>query len=330
MIVGTLVVFKQLRFFRNTDLGFTKENVVVISSTNRLKQSEESFRQAISQMPGVTSASITSSIPSGGAFGDSYQPAPEGEQPSSEINLNSFIVDEEFVPTLNIKVLKGRNFSKEFSDSASIILNEEAVKQIGWKDPIGKWMDYPGGNNVRFKVIGVVKNFNIQSLQAVITPFALFYTTSKTYDLGTTNIIAKVNSTNLSHLVDQLQSKWKSFVSGEPFDYNFLDTAFNAIHFHRLHGIVWVKRFYGRETKERNWSAKGVGCICAKCCWITGKGFFETYFYCCDHSIPGCMVFYGQMAGRFCLQDQYKLDHFPGCRPRYIGDNINNYQLPGY
>jgi putative ABC transport system permease protein len=228
MIVGTLVVLKQLKFFRNTDLGFTKENVLVISSTNRLKQSEDNFRQSISQMPGVINASITSSIPSGGVFGDSYQPAPEGDQPSNEINLNSFIVDEAFVPTLNIKVLKGRNFSKEFSDSASVILNEEAVKQIGWKDPVGKWLDYPGGNNVRFKVIGVVKNFNIESLQAVITPFALFYSTSKTYDLGITNIVAKISPGNLSHLIEQLQSKWKSFVSAEPFDYNFLDTAFDA------------------------------------------------------------------------------------------------------
>jgi putative ABC transport system permease protein len=228
MIVGTLVVLKQLKFFRNTDLGFTKENVLVISSTNRLKQSEESFRESISQMPGVLNASITTSIPSGAAFGDSYQPAPEGDQQSKEINLNSFIVDEAFVPTLSIKVVHGRNFSKEFSDSASVILNEEAVKQIGWKDPVGKWLDYPGGNNVRFKVIGVVKNFNIESLQAVITPFALFYSSSKTYDLGVTNMVAKISSGNLPHVMEQLQSKWKSFASAEPFDYNFLDAAFDA------------------------------------------------------------------------------------------------------
>ncbi|TAL51068.1 MAG: ABC transporter permease, partial [Chitinophagaceae bacterium] len=210
MIVGTLVVLKQLKFFRNTDLGFNKENVLVISSTNRLKQSEESFRQSISQLPGVLNASITTSIPSGSVFGDSYQPESEGdEQPAKEINLNSFMVDEAFVPTLNIAVLMGRNFSKEFSDSASVILNEEAVKQIGWNDPVGKWLDYPGGDNVRFKVIGVVKNFNIQSLQAVITPFALFHSSSKTYDLGVSNIVAKIKSGDLPHVMDQLQSKWK-------------------------------------------------------------------------------------------------------------------------
>jgi putative ABC transport system permease protein len=229
MIVGTLVVLKQLKFFRNTDLGFDKENVLVISSTSRLGESEESFRQTISQMPGVANASITSSIPSGGIFGDSYVPEPEGNQGlAKEINLNSFMVDESFVPTLDIKVLQGRNFSKDFSDSASVILNEEAVKQIGWKDPVGKWLDYPGGNDVHFKVVGVVKNFNVQSLQAAMIPFALFHVSSKTYGPNANNIVTKIQSPDLPRVISQLESKWKSFVSAEPFDYNFLDTEFDS------------------------------------------------------------------------------------------------------
>jgi len=137
-------------------------------------------------------------------------------------------VDEKFIPTLDIKVIKGRNFSKDFADSASALLNEEAVKQIGWKDPVGKWLDYPGGDNFRFKVIGVVKNFNTASLQAAITPFALFHSSSKTYDMGVSNVVAKIRTNDLPHVISQLETKWKSFVTGEPFDYNFLDTEFDA------------------------------------------------------------------------------------------------------
>jgi len=228
MIVGTIVVLEQLKFFRNTDLGFNKENVMIISSTNRLGESEESFRESITQIAGVELASITTSVPSQSAFGDSYQPESEGNNNAAEINLSSFMVDETFIPTLDIKVVKGRNFSKDFSDSASVILNEEAMRQIGWKDPIGKWLDYPGGNNVRFKVIGIVKNFNVESLQAAISPFALFHTSSKTYDLGFTNIVAKIKSPDLPHVINQLESKWKGFISAEPFDYDFLDAQFNA------------------------------------------------------------------------------------------------------
>lgn len=228
MIVGTLVVVKQLRFFRNTDMGFNKENVLIITSTDRLGESEESFRDAIAQIPGITSAGITTSVPSEAVFGDSYKAQPDDNVAEvKDIGLNSFMVDESFIPTLNIKVIQGRNFSKAFSDSASIILNQEAVRQIGWKDPIGKWVDYPGGDNVRFKVIGVVKNFNIQSLQAAITPFALFHLSSKTYGFGH-NVIAKVRSQDLSKVVNQAGSKWKSFASAEPFDYNFLDAAFDS------------------------------------------------------------------------------------------------------
>lgn len=228
IIVGTVVVYKQLNFFRNTDLGFNKENVVTVTSTNRLGKSEESFRQAIAQVQGVTNASIATSIPSGFLFADSYQPQPETPATTKELDLASFIVDEKFVPTLGIKVLQGRNFSKDFSDSASVILNEEAVKQIGWKDPIGKTLKYPGGNDVAFNVIGIVKNFNVESLHTAITPFALFYSTSKTYDVGVSNILVKIKSDNIGHTLSQLESTWKNFAPSEPFDYNFLDAAFDA------------------------------------------------------------------------------------------------------
>jgi putative ABC transport system permease protein len=228
MIIGTMVVLKQLNFFRNKDLGFNKENVVVISNSNRLASAEEAFRQAIKQMPGVLNASITTSIPSGSAFGDSYQPADEGDKKSAEIGLSSFMVDDAFIPTLNIKVVKGRNFSKEFNDSASVILNEEAVRQIGWKDPVGKWLEYPGNNNTRFLVIGVVRDFNVQSLQNAITPFALFHPTSKTYGWGTSNVVVRMKGGNISSNIQRFEEQWKTFTNSEPFDYSFLDEAFDA------------------------------------------------------------------------------------------------------
>ena len=228
IIIGTIVVLKQLDFFRNTDLGFNKENVVVISGSDRLGSSEETFRQTINKMPGVLSAAITTSIPSRSSFGDSYQPEDEGDKKSAEINMNSFMVDDVFIPTLDIKVIKGRNFSKEFNDSASVILNEEAVRQIGWKDPVGKWLEYPGGNNVRFHVIGVVKDFNVQSLQNAIVPFALFHPTSKTYTWGASNIVARIKGGNISNTVNQLEAGWKAFTTSEPFDYSFLDEQFDA------------------------------------------------------------------------------------------------------
>jgi putative ABC transport system permease protein len=229
MIIGTIVVFRQLNFFRTSNVGFSRENVLVITNSNRLGESEESFRQTISQLSGVSSASITTSMPAGFLFGDSYQFEPDGNDKTvSEVDLTSYIVDYDFIPTLQIKMLQGRNFSKDFSDSLSVIINEEAVKQIGWKDPIGKWLDYPGGNNERYQVIGVMKNLNVQSMHTPITPFALFHSTSNSYDLGVTHILARIKPGDISNTISLLENKWKSFVSGEPFDYNFLDAAFDA------------------------------------------------------------------------------------------------------
>jgi putative ABC transport system permease protein len=231
LIICTLIVSRQLNFFRKTNMGFSRENVLVIENSNRLGKTEESFRQTISQMPEIAGASISSSIPAGFLYGDSYEPEPAAnEQIVKDINLSSYIIDYDFIPTLNIKLLKGRNFSRDFADSGSVIVNEETVKQIGWKDPIGKWLRYPGGNDQRFKVIGVVKDFNVTSLQSPIIPFALFHSSSKTYDVGLSYIIVRLKPGDIGNTINKLESKWKTFVSSEPFDYNFLDASFDALY----------------------------------------------------------------------------------------------------
>jgi putative ABC transport system permease protein len=212
-------------------MGLNKENVLVIANSNRLGGSEESFRQTISQLPGVSNASITNSIPTGNLFGDSYTPDQNGEQQVvKDISLASFIVDYDFIPTLKIQILKGRNFSRDFSDSGSVILNEEAAKQIGWKDPIGQRIQYPGGNNEWYKVTGIAKDFNVQSLQTAMIPFALFHTSSRSYDIGTSFMMVRMKPGDISNTLSKIESNWKKFVSGEPFDYNFLDASFDALY----------------------------------------------------------------------------------------------------
>jgi putative ABC transport system permease protein len=227
MIIGTLVIYRQLVLFRNADLGFDRDNVVVINNTRRLGVSEESFRQSISQLQGIAGASTTTSIPSGGLFQDSYVPEPEqGREPVQELNLSSFLVGYDFITTLHMQVLKGRNFSDKFSDSLSVIVNEEAAKQAGWGDPIGKYLQYPGGNNEKYKVVGVVKDFNVTSLHTPIQAFALFHSSSKSYDVGVSHIVARIVPGQVSQSLSQLEAQWKKFAPAEPFDYRFLDEAF--------------------------------------------------------------------------------------------------------
>lgn len=231
LIICTIVVFQQLKYTQNKDMGLSKDHVIEIANTSRLGNNEEAFRQEISKLSGVTDASISGSIPTKNNFGDGYNPE-ETESDKAlvkDIGLSSFMVDEHFIPTLNIRVLKGRNFSREFNDSSSVILNETAATQIGWKDPIGKYLEYPG-NDQKFKVIAVVKDFNTSSLHDVVEPFALFHTSSKTYYVNSSYISVKLGAGNVSASLGNIENTWKKLAPGTPFDYSFLDEEFAALY----------------------------------------------------------------------------------------------------
>ncbi len=233
LIVCTIVVYKQLLYTQSKDLGFNKENFLMISDADRLGKSEESFREELLRLPGVANASISTSLPTQNSFTDGYIPestVKNATAPAKDIQLSSFIVDEAFVPTLRLQIINGRNFSKTFSDSASVILNETAVKQIGWSDPIGKTLTYPGGNDTKFTVVGIVKDFNTESLHNQVDPFALFYTTSKTYQIGTSYISVRIKPGDYNKTINGIQNKWKAFMPDNPFEYSFMDEEFDALY----------------------------------------------------------------------------------------------------
>jgi len=234
LIICTIVVYKQLLFNQSKDLGFNKENVVVVANADRLGKSEESFRQELLRLPGVSSASISTGMPAQiNFFTDSYVPEATANNTVAQdkhVDVSSFVVDESFVPALKLKMASGRNFSKNYSDSASVILNEAAVKEMGWKEPIGKTMKYPGGNDTKFIVVGVVKDFNTESLRNRISPFALFYTTSKTYNIGISYVAVRIKPGDYNKAISGIQSKWKEFLPDNPLEYTFLDAQYDSLY----------------------------------------------------------------------------------------------------
>ena len=231
LIICTLIVFKQLKYTQERNLGLNKENVVVLSYTKRLGNQEEAFRQELTKQRYVIDASISSSIPTKGNFGDGYVPGQtEKDKPLiKDIGLSSFMIDDDFIHTLGMQILRGRGFSRDFSDSASVILNETAAEMIGWKDAIGQYLEYPG-NRQRFKVIGIVKDFNVASFHESIEPFALFHASSKTYDLKTSYISVRLAPGDVNDRLHRIEALWKSFAPDTPFDYTFLDSDFNALY----------------------------------------------------------------------------------------------------
>jgi len=230
MVIATSIVYLQLRYAANRDLGYDKENLIVLQNTEKLEVSEETFRQELASLSEVKSATISSGILTKGSFGDFY--VPETVQPdenvAKDITLQSYLVDTEFISTLNLQVLDGRGFEKQFNDSLSVVINEAAAKQIGWKNPIGSMIRYPGGNMESYKVIGVLKDFNLESLHSHIEPFALFSNASKSYDTGVSYITLKLKAGNPKEIIASIQNKWKNYQPDIPFEYSFLDDDLNA------------------------------------------------------------------------------------------------------
>jgi putative ABC transport system permease protein len=140
------------------------------------------------------------------------------------------VVEETFIPTLHLRVLKVRNFSKDFADSASVIVNETTVRQVGWKDPLGKYLTYPGNKDRRFQVIGVVKDFNVQSAHNIVTPMALFHTSSKNYTAGASFIVATTRGGNIANILRSFKDKWQTFAPATPFESYFLDKDFEVLY----------------------------------------------------------------------------------------------------
>jgi len=233
LIICTIVVYKQLFFNQTKDLGFNRENMVILPNIGRLGTSEETLRQELLKLPQVVNASISTGLPAENSFGDTYIPETNTKNVNgaeNNIMLSSYMVDDAFIPTLNLKLTAGRPFSKQFTDSASVILNETAVKQIGWKDPIGKTITYPGNANQQFKVIGVVKDFNSESFHSIISPFALFYTTSKTYFIKASYLTIRIKPGDYPQTISAIQNTWKKIAPDMPFDYSFMDAEFDLLY----------------------------------------------------------------------------------------------------
>ena len=234
LIICTIVVYKQLMYNQSKDLGFNKENVLIISDAERLGKNEESFKQEILRLPEVAGATISTNLPASEKyFDDDYTPEATPENvtsPDKNLSISSYIVDESFVPTLKLNIINGRNFSKSFNDSASVILNETAAKKAGWKNPIGKYLVYPGGNYTKFRVVGIVKDFNTESLHSTVAPWALFYTTSKTYNTNTSFVGVRLKPGDYGKAVSKIQAIWKTYMPDNPFGYTFLDQQYDALY----------------------------------------------------------------------------------------------------
>ncbi|MBL7848697.1 MAG: ABC transporter permease [Cyclobacteriaceae bacterium] len=232
LIVATLLVGRQMDFMMNKDLGFDKESVLIVERAFALQQSEESFIEKVRQMPEVSATAGTTSRVGNrnDNFGQMFQP----EGSNEVLTVKSMIFDDDFAPAIGFHIKEGKFFSRETNDSLSILLNETAVKTIGLKDPVGsrlKNSDLFRGDTVRqkerlFTVIGVVSNFNFQSLRDEITPLVMFSSEVLNKPSNMPYVAIRLKG-DPSAGIQKIEALWKELAPTAPFRYEFLEDNLN-------------------------------------------------------------------------------------------------------
>lgn len=225
MIVFTIVVFDQINFLGKKDIGFTRENLMVISNAEWAGDGE-SFVNELATIPGVEHVSFNSSVPPNLFDGDQFGAV--GTDKFIPINYTK--ADEDYIPTLNLKLLVGRNFSKDTpADSGRVILNENAVTALGWavdENVIGKKLTYYGS---QFEIIGIIKDFNYWALELPIQPMAIFHAKStRIFTVGKRFVGIRTSSSQIDNqaLIAASKAKWEKFAGTYPFRYSFVDKDF--------------------------------------------------------------------------------------------------------
>ncbi len=225
LIIATAITLEQLNFLNSRDLGFDKDKVVTLPLYSELDNAYDAFYNELVKSSSIKDVALSSRLPTGRLL-DSQGEARVMKGDSlvnSGVSMKSVAVDYEFFNTYNIGLATGRSFSKAIpnDDSLAFIINEAAVRKIGWKsntEGIDKDFQYGG---TRGKLIGVVKDFHFESLHQEIIPM-IFFINQNNYN----NISVKIAGNNMQDGLEHLQKVWKEFLPVRPFDYQFISDRY--------------------------------------------------------------------------------------------------------
>jgi putative ABC transport system permease protein len=228
LIIGTLVVMSQLKYIQNKKLGFNKEQVLILDNAYLLDKQAEIFKNEMLAHSQIKAATISSFLPVPSNRNNSAV-FPEGQIANkNSTSLENWRVDYDYIKTLGMKIIKGRDFSREFStDKTAVIINQQTAKQFGWKEPLGKHLSRVTSNEgdmTSYTVIGLVEDFHFDSLMNTIGPLLMY--------LGEANGLMsfRINTRDISGTIALLRDKWNKFLPGQPFEYFFLDERFYEIY----------------------------------------------------------------------------------------------------
>jgi putative ABC transport system permease protein len=283
MIIGTIVLFLQVRYLNNTNLGFDKDLLVVIDvNTNKARTNFETVKTEMAKIPTVKNVSVTSRVPGEWKSYRIIKIKNDGNTEEPRVSY-MFGIDKDFAKTFGVTITKGRNFVNQ-NDSACIIINETAAKMLGITEPSDQIVEIPavsrgsGGpftplnrENIPFKprVIGIVKDFHFQSLRDKIEPLVLAYNQNPIHNID--YYTARISATDIQASLDKLKAIMVNNDADDPFEYHFLDEQLALFYVEdqrRQTILIWVSLatiiiaclgLFGLATYSANQRVKEIG-----------------------------------------------------------------------
>jgi len=224
LIIGTLVVSQQMNYIQNKDVGYNRDGLLVIRDAGLIGNSLSAFKEGLQKDPRVIHITNSAFVPAGPSD-RSFAMVSTGEEHAQRLRFRLYGIDEEYIPTLGMDLLQGRNFSKDYgNEENNVIINQTAIKTLGLeKNPVGRTLveftDNQGTSRI-LNIVGVVKDFNSRSLHEPIEPMMMKY--NPYYGL-----IVRAKTADMPGLIANMEDQWESFGSGEIFGYAFLDELYN-------------------------------------------------------------------------------------------------------
>jgi putative ABC transport system permease protein len=229
LLIGTSVAYNQLRFLRHAKLGFDRENIVYVPVKENIDKSYDAFKTEILNDSNIYSVAAQYYLFAEDGPFRSTDYDWEGKEEGKEQDIILNLVDYDFIPMLGLELVEGRNFSREYPTDTeqAYILNEEAVKEMGIKDPVGKHFSY---GKRKGTIIGVLKNAHFRSLHVKIEPHVFFFLRDVSEATQYGVVLVKINGQKTEEALTAIKGAWEKINPISPFEYHFLDQKYDSLY----------------------------------------------------------------------------------------------------
>jgi len=224
LVVGTILIHRQIRFMQNQKLGYDKEHLVYMGMRGDMRTDFDAVKGELLRNPNITGVTAASNPPTYGYYFSNSLWRWEGQSPDEEILMRAVFADKDYFDVLGMEILAGEGFTRELPEQGEFytVVNEEAVRVMGLENPVGQWLAI--GEN-RGSIIGVVKNFHFAPLKTKIEPLIIIYSVPQSRTL-----FARIQPDSIASTIGFIEQVWKRFVPEYNFNYQFLDEALDSLY----------------------------------------------------------------------------------------------------